>query len=558
MPYRVVTIVIHRGHEETVTTEISGNLLRIGRGTDNDIHLDDLSVSYAHAIIEFINGVYILRDLSGTRRTYVNHAPVRETLVEDGDIVRIGPYSLQLTIAAAGDPLTVKIEEDPAAKTTQKVALLSKYRISANRWVRLTVSLAIPLALLIGVMLALAAGNEQFFIPGEISLKHSLFGNDCGRCHTPWQPIWSRGSDEKCSTCHSLPAHFDNRSLSPTPMCVHCHGEHSRQNDLAALPDSACVECHGELKTKQGDLSVARSIHGFTWDHPEFAISVSRSGEKAPQRVSLDDTAHLVDHSALKFNHDLHLDPELLGPDGPESLTCTSCHQSGPLGAQVLPVKYQKHCERCHLLDFDAQLANAAVPHGLQPEEIHDHLGAVYAELYVMEKEEGTQGGISTQGLEDDSGLKGKAWVNETRERAERKFFKMRRGRWRGGKCLLCHVVDPDASGPNRPELKSGDQELSFPVLARPTIRTRWLPRSEFNHAPHARLIENQGCLFCHGAAETSETSKDVLLPRKDLCRSCHFEPGGARTHCVTCHVFHGNSGPLKSGPPYRIEDITR
>ncbi len=46
MPFRILRQVRRRGELETLTKDHSGNILPIGRGTDNDLHLEDLSVHW--------------------------------------------------------------------------------------------------------------------------------------------------------------------------------------------------------------------------------------------------------------------------------------------------------------------------------------------------------------------------------------------------------------------------------------------------------------------------------------------------------------------------------
>ncbi|MCZ6800827.1 MAG: FHA domain-containing protein, partial [Nitrospirae bacterium] len=64
MPFRMIKQIRRRGELESQTTNIPGDILTIGRGTDNSLHLEDLSVSFRHARIEYINGKYRLHDLT--------------------------------------------------------------------------------------------------------------------------------------------------------------------------------------------------------------------------------------------------------------------------------------------------------------------------------------------------------------------------------------------------------------------------------------------------------------------------------------------------------------
>ena len=66
----------------------------IGRAADNDIVLNDFSVSRRHAYLRLENGVWILRDNQSTNGVRLNDRPVPECSVADGDQVTIGTFQL--------------------------------------------------------------------------------------------------------------------------------------------------------------------------------------------------------------------------------------------------------------------------------------------------------------------------------------------------------------------------------------------------------------------------------------------------------------------------------
>ena len=126
------------------------------------------------------------------------------------------------------------------------------------------------------------------------------------------------------------------------------------------------------------------------------------------------------------------------------------------------------------------------------------------------------------------------------------------------GKCQLCHILDfPEkaelSTGANLPQISGGEREAgsSYPKIRQPAMPVRWLPHSIFAHSAHNALK----CLACHEAAPKSERTTDVLLPGVASCRSCHFEPGGARAQCLECHVYHDKTEMRKpAAPPSSIE----
>lgn len=66
---------------------------RIGRGTDATLRVDDAGVSRAHAEV-LLGREVLLRDLGSTNGTYVNGVQVREQVLHDGDVIRLGSTSV--------------------------------------------------------------------------------------------------------------------------------------------------------------------------------------------------------------------------------------------------------------------------------------------------------------------------------------------------------------------------------------------------------------------------------------------------------------------------------
>ena len=76
------------------TFNLSGDEATIGRATDNDIVLNDFSVSRRHAYLRRENGVWMLRDNHSTNGVRVNDQPVPESPIADGDSVTVGTFRL--------------------------------------------------------------------------------------------------------------------------------------------------------------------------------------------------------------------------------------------------------------------------------------------------------------------------------------------------------------------------------------------------------------------------------------------------------------------------------
>ena len=118
-----------RHHEEIVAARLvlsaaDGNTrsypilttdVRIGRRPFNEVVLDDLTVSGAHAVIVSDDGRRLLRDLDSRNGTVLNGTPIRSARLEHGDLIEIGVYRLRYLVdrapvaparAASDAPLT--------------------------------------------------------------------------------------------------------------------------------------------------------------------------------------------------------------------------------------------------------------------------------------------------------------------------------------------------------------------------------------------------------------------------------------------------------------------
>ena len=71
----------------------------IGRGSDNDIVLDDPATSRRHAHIEYRDGMYVLTDLGSANGTLVNGQRVTVKGLADGESIQIGQNVMRVSIA---------------------------------------------------------------------------------------------------------------------------------------------------------------------------------------------------------------------------------------------------------------------------------------------------------------------------------------------------------------------------------------------------------------------------------------------------------------------------
>lgn len=67
----------------------------IGRGENNNLVLMDQSVSRKHAVINMLDGEYVISDLNSLKGTYVNGKKIGEVTLRPGDVINIGENRMQ-------------------------------------------------------------------------------------------------------------------------------------------------------------------------------------------------------------------------------------------------------------------------------------------------------------------------------------------------------------------------------------------------------------------------------------------------------------------------------
>ena len=564
MPFTIVRQVSFRGELVERSFEISADELRIGRGISNDLRLDDLAVSLKQAVIrKDLEQGYVIQDVTQTGGIYLNRIPITEGVLHNGDILRIQHYLISVSQTDSTDSLTLRVTEEARAEVEPSLALLPKFQLSQGRWTKRLLAVSLVVCVLIGTALAWGLGQRSIFMPGSVSVKHAKFSNQCEKCHALWKPVWNLVPNKTCQTCHPAelltPSHFGERSLAPPPLCASCHLEHKGMVALADVRDSKCVQCHGDLRAKELKVPIVAHVHDFTKTHPEFALSRNVPGKDVLNRIRFDEKPLLKDEGQLKLNHEIHLMPDLKSTIGRETLNCTSCHRIDEAGRYMQPMTFERDCMRCHSLEFDPMLPGKSVIHGRQPAEVHQELEEIYAAFYLRAHPEEAKKPEGTRRLPGQPPTAKEIFVEDRRTRAERILFPPK-----GKKCAKCHSMEitQSESGSNSDNsAPAKDSQESFAKilldksqansLLRRTVLTvlptgipkRWLPYSRFDHDAHKGLPDFRSkqtwCLACHESAATSKKTEDVLLPSIGLCRSCHFEPGGAQASCKACHEFH-------------------
>lgn len=461
-----------------------------------------------------------------------------------------------------------------------------------RRWRRILSYAAFVLSLG-GVVLIGLFHREDVYMSGDVATAHRSFARDCLLCHQGpnsglppasaqravrngdrmerlapsidrrWR-FWRDVADGACVACHSAPRHHANEVF--TPSCRHCHEEHKGRTILSRVDNRFCVQCHADLRTTTGAMEVVleggRRITNFSTDHPEFAVRVT--ADTGVVRRRLQDRSQLSDPTVIRLNHQVHLKPNLLGPEKqPLQMTCEDCHHPDETGAFMQPIRYERHCVACHLLEFDARFQRRprqkeealtayregrfaqyaaehpdrypVVPH-TDPARIRAFLQDRYAE-YVIEhpaeirrQEIPFEGRLPRRTPYKQLPVSARAWVDAQVAAAETLLYRKT--------CRECHTVIERAGQPAQ--------------IVAPEIPDRWFPHSRFSHKSHRGM----SCLACHSAARTSQATTDILLPGIVVCRSCHVS-GKARTDCAECHFYHSKKDRESFNGPFTIEQLT-
>jgi predicted CXXCH cytochrome family protein len=545
--------------------------LTVGRGTDNLLHIPGLTVSLHHAIfVVSANGVFVeRRDASALT---INGRPSGGQRVRAGDVVRVGSFELRLIEPAGDEVLALEVEEvegrggeaDGLARRTVlgvERGLLSRRLLS---WAALLVVLGVFLALPFAwrqehtTVKPLSAGGQPIAIPqaerilnqswsvGRISQPHLAFGDRCETCHT------EGFADVPNAACVAAGCHAGVARHAPAGValgdlddarCVECHREHRGDANLILTQDRLCTSCHANLAAKVPQTKL-RPVADFASAHPEFRPTVVFEFGK-PDRARVDLGPAAAEHSGLRFQHDVHLKPDLRGPKGPETLQCKSCHQLAPDGAMETKISFARDCQRCHRLAFVDADPTREAPHGT-PDVVRRAIFETFAAraLQALPQDPPASSPMRRRpGVAPDS--QREAALTEARRQADFATGVLLGG---SGACAQCHLLGEQGEEPCGAEAFEtwfGALRVTRVYLTPISRGDRWLPLARFSHEPHRGVP----CTDCH-AAETAHSAEIVLMPSIDKCRQCH---GGERTAagriaspCLSCHQFHDSAlGPM-------------
>ncbi len=539
-----------QGGVEYQDIEIQADTLSVGRAADQMLYLPGEQVALRHATF-FLRGDAFMVQANGGAGLLVNGKEEVSVPLKVGDCVEIGAHQIKRVRAPAGFDVGLEVEES-ATEEKQGVAGQSAYETDlVKRGVskRVIAWLSVLLVLVLGAGLPLldAASPEMhekmkeagfpasnFWSSGPLATVHhnSKAVFDCKTCHAaPFQPV----ANEQCMDCHKHTgnhAHENNAAFAQltAESCVACHEEHNEPEKLVRVEQGLCVNCHGDIKQFDA-TSPLDNVHDFDGGHPSFKVTRNalEEGEWSASPVKLAEFDK--ETSNLKFSHKVHLNPDGIStPEGTQVMACDSCHQLDDSGWYMKPMSMEKTCRNCHALTFDEDNPERQVPHG-DPDAVVTALQEYYLRKFTepasvaktasaVDLRRGRPGHERKKAFEC-KGEPAECARTATRATLDELFERTA--------CFQCHQIDRQTS-------KSGYTDYHvLPVK----ITSQWMTGAKFSHADHM----TEGCDRCH-AADTSETSEDVMIPDIDNCQECHGGNdswGKLNSTCIDCHDFHFN-----------------
>jgi serine protease Do len=127
-----------------IVIKVQANGFRIGRGSINDLVLQNSQVSRQHAIIEYQNGLPTITDLKSSLGTFVNNQRITSSILQSGDKVAFGSDQWIVEEDTESNSLS------PSIKSTQKKAGSRRLALYAIGGSVLLVTLLVVIALTTG------------------------------------------------------------------------------------------------------------------------------------------------------------------------------------------------------------------------------------------------------------------------------------------------------------------------------------------------------------------------------------------------------------------------
>ncbi|MEE9424717.1 MAG: cytochrome c3 family protein [Methylococcales bacterium] len=548
------------------TAEFNGDIVTIGRGTDQVVFIPELRAAYDHAeIYQARKGEILVRSqaLSGIK---LNGVSTQKSVFNLADCITIGRWEIRRVSASDDYDLALELEKVVSQANSDSIvqqqikSTLALVGPNKRHWSWILVAsvliwfLALPLLgkVIPGLENVLKSvpglPSDTVWNTGDLSSAHHFFRQDCTTCH---QNSFIRVEDQACIDCHqNTHAHADLKFNEVDELnemrCASCHEEHNGSLGLVMRDDSFCADCHTSLQQFTNNQTRLLDASNFGSDHPEFRASIPHleNGKVISRRVSLDNKDQLKEQLTIYFSHKAHLKPEgvhqtydsdrqknsgLLDTVSEDAdrviMQCADCHTFDRGQVATKQINFEQHCSECHRLDFETSDKQRELPHGDVMEVLY------YLQQYYQNK--------ALKGMIEDPQA---PLVARTRRRPGQVLSVRQRQTaiaWAEGKtrdvamevfqfrvCKTCHDVQ---------YASNGSPPWSIPPVS---IPEHWMPLANFSHQKHVTVA----CDDCHQDIDQSEDGTDVLLPSIKVCRDCHAgedDTSRLSSNCVDCHGFH-------------------
>ena len=504
--------------------------IRLGRGSDTELHLTDGRVLLHHATITLRDGVLeIAPDANGEIQQ--DGIPVPLATFDTAHTISVGPYDLTRLDDEEGCDAAIGIEltrpmGDAETDLRERLStpLLGRRRTGwklggAVALVLLLLGVGVPLSTFFvsddvaapvseagtSELLRLA---ENLWVTDGVSRVHENLDRGCQACHTaPFAAV----TNATCMDCHNtLTTHVDPHAKYNTKTkkndCSACHQEHIGPDGMlpgVEITEVGCVTCHnGAINYADGSplLKVA-SIAA----HPPMTLPTPPA-------------------SGLIFSHASHLVSEgMRSPEGGrKKLGCVDCHQSVNAGADMTLPGFESGCRSCHTLAFSPEDPTRRLPHGSVwkvQAEVDEFYAAVEAgDIKVMP--------LAAPERRRLPGARPRAIVKPAPLPAAARAEAALSGPAVKGQCQTCHVLD------------EGTNAAEWDIVPVDAIHD-WLSSARFDHGDHEG---EASCSSCHAVA-TSQSVEDVAMPSIGTCLECHGSASDfpdVDSTCASCHEFHG------------------
>ncbi|SVD15410.1 uncharacterized protein METZ01_LOCUS368264, partial [marine metagenome] len=131
--------------------ETEDSVLKVGRASDNDVVVSHASVSAHHAELRQDGSQYRLVDLSSSNGTFVNGVRVPSQVLNEGDVVHLGPVGLEFRNGC----FEIGIREEPDPNQS-----MPSDRPPTSRKAPLTVWVLVLVAAAVAIVISLSGGGE--------------------------------------------------------------------------------------------------------------------------------------------------------------------------------------------------------------------------------------------------------------------------------------------------------------------------------------------------------------------------------------------------------------